>query len=143
MAWYWFGKKKASQGTTGGPFLSELRGAPPHARIKTYSAETGHVYQYVFRGYRSVSVPPARDYVFDVRQSRDVTIPILIRLQTLALATCAERAGRPLLDAENYAIAKMTLFAGLDETTNLAESTMPWTPEADSMIAHLETLGRL
>lgn len=143
MAWYWFGKKERSVGTRGDRSLSELRGAPPHARTKTYSAETGHVYQYVFRGYRPVSVPPARDYVFDVRRSRDVTIPISIRLQNTALAACAERAGRPLLDAENYAVAKMTLFAGLDEVTDLAASTMPWTPEAGTMIAHLETLGRL
>ena len=67
---------------------------------------------------------------------------ISIRLQDKAVAECEHQAGRPLLDAERYAIAKMTLFEAFDGG-KAEEPNYVVEPDAPAMVQSLRTLGRI
>jgi len=136
--WRWFGRNKKPEA---GSEIEVLRGAPAHARTKTYSAETGFVYQYVYRGYRLL--PDSIEFVFEASRSRNQSLAINIRLCDSALAECARQVGRELLTNERYAIAKMTLFAAFDEYPDTAQLSVPLIPHAQDMERHLRVLGRV
>lgn len=122
----------------------ELKGAPGVPRTKTYSADTGYVYQYVYKGYRKFTEPAAgTDYVFAVSRDRKAVFPATIRLTASALAACAEISERELLAAEQYALAKMTLFAAFDRIAAMEEWQAPLEPTGSEMADHLRTLGRI
>jgi hypothetical protein len=95
-------------------------------RMKTYTAETGGVYQYYFVGKRDAlpDAPeaPATEYIFDVTPDRRVTYAVSIFLQTDALDAWARAHERRLTDAEQYAAAKIRLFRAFDEIENMASS---------------------
>ncbi len=92
-------------------------------RLKTYTAQTGYVYQYYFVGKRSVaSEPPATEYVFDVSSDRKSYFAVSILFQEAALSAWAGGYGRVLTEAEQYAIAKMALFHGFDQVAMLSDS---------------------
>jgi hypothetical protein len=126
------------------PKDSDLKGTPPSPRTKTYSANTGYVYQYVYRGYRQISEPAfGTEYVFAATRDRRNTFPVTIRLLDSELATCAAKTGRELLNAEHYALAKMTLFNALDSIADLQQLQAPLVPEGTELEEHLRTLGRV
>lgn len=121
-----------------------MKGAPGVPRTKTYSADTGYVYQYVYKGYRRFTEPaPGTDYVFAVSRDRSVVFPATIRLTVSALTSCAEISEREILLAEQYALAKMTLFAAFDRIAAMEEWQAPLTPTGGEMAEHLRTLGRI
>jgi hypothetical protein len=94
-------------------------------RLKTYTGETGYVYQYYFVGKRAAlaSEPeaPATEFVFDVSSDRKLTFAVSVFLRDDALAAWHQTHGRALVDAEQYAAAKMRLFRGFDEIDKLLE----------------------
>ena len=45
--WKWLNKRQRGE-----PPPAPLTGAPPYRRQKTYTAETGYVYEYYYEGYR-------------------------------------------------------------------------------------------
>ncbi len=127
---------------------SELTGAPAHARVKTYSAETGFVYQYVYRGQRRLADDSASEHVFSAKLSQAQRegasqFPIRVVLEDAELEQCARAIGRELIAAERYAVVKMTLFAALDEFREASQWDAPLVPRAAEMEAHLRTLGRI
>jgi hypothetical protein len=139
--WNWLRRRTKPQAK---PKQSDLKGAPSSPRTKTYSANTGYVYQYVYRGYREISeVGSGTEYVFSVTRDRKNSFPIKIRLLDSALASCAAGAGRELLKAEYYALAKMTLFDALDSVADENELQMPLAPQGTELEQHLRTLGRI
>jgi hypothetical protein len=88
-------------------------------RMKTYTGQTGYVYQYYFVGKRT-ALPqspeaPATEYVFDVTRDRQSFFAVSIILQEHALRSWAAAHGRELSEAEQYATAKMALFHSFDE----------------------------
>ncbi|HKZ53032.1 MAG TPA: hypothetical protein VJ085_07115 [Candidatus Acidoferrales bacterium] len=88
-------------------------------RIKTYSAETGYVYQYHFEELRSPHQRDGRDgseYVFIASRDRKTTFPVPIFLHRHALDAWADAHGRELTGSEQYAAVKMRLFRFFDET---------------------------
>jgi hypothetical protein len=88
-------------------------------RTKTYSAETGYVYQYHFEVVRSPQQRDGRDgseYVFIASRDRKTTFPVPVFLRRQALAAWAEAHGRALTGSEQYAAVKMRLFRFFDET---------------------------
>lgn len=96
-------------------------------RLKTYTAQTGYVYQYYFVGSRP-ALPeaieaPATEYVFDVSQDRQSYFAVSIFLQQRAIEGWASSHGRELTEAEQYAISKLALFSSFDEISQLASST--------------------
>lgn len=91
-----------------------LRGAPAVRRIKTYSAQSGYVYQYHYEGFRAA---PANglEYVFAVSADRRTSIPVSVFLPNRATEPWEKEHGRELSGTERYAIAKMSLFQAFDE----------------------------
>ncbi len=94
-----------------------LRGAPPIRRQKTYSAQTGFVYQYYYEGYRAV--PRGSEYVFQVTAGRQPASPLTVLVETAAVETWQQAHGRDLTATEQYAAAKMALFQAFDERAEL------------------------
>ncbi len=91
-------------------------------RVKTYSAQTGIVYQYLFAGQR-----PARrrwfrrgtEYFFDVSPDRKNNYRLVIFLAKRVTAAWAKQHGRALSSSEEYAAAKLRLLEAFDEIEQL------------------------
>ena len=121
---------------------TDLKGAPVHARTKTYSSETGYVYQYVYRGYRGLPGLSGTQFVFEATRDRAAKFTIAVSLLQSNLAECEQRIGRELASTERYALAKMTLFSAFDTITALGPHSRPLVPEAAQMEEQLRVLGR-
>ena len=95
----------------------------PVRRLKTYSAASGYVYQYYFVGSRALPAhdpdAPATAFVFDVTADRKHTFEITVIVPQTALERWQSIHTRPLDANEQYAAAKLRLFAGFDETDHL------------------------
>jgi hypothetical protein len=139
--WKWFLRRRAVEQV--GPEVLELKGAPAHARTKTYSAETGFVYQYVYRGYRRMSDDGGMEHVFEASRDRQEHFPVTVHLLDAEVARCTQVVGRDLIGAERYALVKMSLFEALDEFADLSAFEKPLMPEAVKMEEFLRTLGRI
>ena len=97
-----------------------LTGAPEVRRQKTYSAQSGYVYQYFYEGHRRSTrdTRAGTQYVFDVSADRKTSFPVSVFLSDDAVAAWESSHGRSLVNNERYAIAKMALFAAFDEREN-------------------------
>ncbi len=97
----------------------------PIRRMKTYTAQSGYVYEYYFVGQRDALAgdpeAPAREFIFDVTADRKQMVAVSVFLKPAAAAAWAEQHHRTLGDAEQYAAAKMRLFRGLDELDKVRE----------------------
>ena len=113
---FWFSKK---------PTL--LSGAPAVRRQKTYSAQSGYVYQYFYEGHRPAS--GATEYVFNVSSDRKTSFPVSVLITEEAILSWQQERGRALSTTERYAIAKMALFQSFDERE---------TPEALRAAVHVD-----
>jgi hypothetical protein len=92
-----------------------LTGAPTVRRQKTYSAQTGYVYQYFYEGQRPSWPEPGTEFVFDVTADRKTSLPVSVLVSAEALETWESENGRTLSNTERYAIAKLALFQAFDE----------------------------
>ena len=94
-----------------------LRGAPAVRRQKTYSAQTGHVYQYYYEGHR----PGQRgdEYVFQVSSDRKSAFALTVLLPAASIEAWQRDHGRALTPTEQYAAVKMALFQAFDERAEL------------------------
>jgi len=138
--WKWLQRRKENAAHSAEP---QLRGVPKHIRSKTYSAQTGYVYQYVYRGYRRLADESGAEFLFDVSRDRASSFVVLLRLLEADVAGCESSIGRELLNAERYALAKMTLFAVFDEQTEISKLATPSNIRADFMETTLRALGRI
>lgn len=97
---------------------------PQPRRVKTYTSETGLVYQYYFVGKRraleSDSAAPATEYIFDVTTDNRKLFAVSILLQDTAVRSWAEAHGRELVEAEQYAAAKLRMLKAFDEVADMA-----------------------
>jgi hypothetical protein len=118
-----------------------LAGAPTRARMKTYSAESGYVYQYVYRGYRATG-PSDTEYVFSVTSDRQTWRLICVILDQATVDQWSSGAGRTLLPVERYAIAKLALFDSFDDTRS-ADAAESLRPSAEDITRYLDSLGQL
>ena len=84
-------------------------------RARTYSADSGYVYEYSFAGFRRVRRGEDEyvEYVFDVTGARMERSPVAILLPAARLREWAAR-DRDLTASERYAIARITLKRALD-----------------------------
>ncbi len=94
-----------------------LTGAPAVRRQKTYSAESGYVYQYYYLGHRPASAAgaPAAEFVFEVTADRRSWFPVSVMLGQNDVAAWQRAHARSLDATEQYAIAKMALFGAFDD----------------------------
>lgn len=90
-----------------------LKGKRPVARVKSYTALSGYVYEYTYEGYRDDSL--ARTHVFRISPDRKDWFLLDIAVPFAALAAWEQANRRALNEAERYAVAKLALFAAFDE----------------------------
>ena len=94
-----------------------MSASPPLRRVKTYTAESGYVYQYYFVGKRE-ALPPepaATEFIFDVTRDRKTMFAFSIFMRREALAAWQTERGRPLTEPEQYAAAKLRLLKAFEE----------------------------
>ncbi|SRR5581483_5609053 len=100
-----------------GPKPVPLSGAPAVRRQKTYSAQSGYVYQYYYEGRRLFrrGNEAGTEYVFSVSADRRQTTAISVLVGDEIVAQWERERQRELTSTERYAIAKMALFHAFDE----------------------------
>lgn len=98
-------------------------GAPSVRRLKTYSAQSGYVYQYCYAGHRAYrrGSETGTEYAFQVSPDRKTSTPVSVFLSEAAAASWEHSHGRLLSSAERYAIAKLSLFQAFDERAHPAQ----------------------
>jgi hypothetical protein len=121
----WFRKKEAP-----------LTGAPAVRRLKTYPAETGHVYQYYYEGNRE-----GTEFVFTVSAGRTTWRESAVIVSADAVRSWEEAHARTLSAAERYAVAKMALFQAFDERALPLDMQRPIHVDEREIAAIMERLG--
>jgi hypothetical protein len=100
-----------------------LTGAPAVRRLKTYSAESGYVYQYSYKGQRPHTT--GTEFVFTISADRKTWHDLSVVVTDDAVRSWEGAHARRLSSTERYAVAKMALFAALDERASPAEMQEP------------------
>jgi hypothetical protein len=130
----WFKRKDSSE--------APLTGAPASPRMKSYSAASGYVYQYAFRGQR-----PARhsrdigvEYAFDVTSDRKTMRRLWVFVADAALVPWMEANSRELTNSERYGVAKLALRNAFDERnpTQMLERIAPASDEVNAILGELD-----
>ncbi|HYG99216.1 MAG TPA: hypothetical protein VD837_08790 [Terriglobales bacterium] len=113
-------------------------------RMKSYTGQTGYVYQYYFVGKRpalpNAPESPAFEYVFDVTADREKFFAVSIFLRDEALSAWATAHGRGLSDAEQYAAVKLRLFAAFDDVDQLQASERRFSVGSENIQDLLDSL---
>ena len=114
-------------------------------RVKTYSAQTGYVYEYYFVGKRpaiaSDPFAPSTEFIFDVSSDRKSVFAVSVFLPPQALEAYAASHGRTLSDPEQYAAVKLRLQQGFDEIAKMFYEGRRLTLDAEELPALLESVG--
>jgi hypothetical protein len=107
-----FSKKKAP-----------LSGAPTVRRMKTYSAQSGYVYQYFYEGHRDYRAggEDGVEFVFTVSSDRKASYETSVLVSNPAIRAWEQGHGRELSLTERYAVAKIALFQAFDERPDPAQ----------------------
>jgi hypothetical protein len=86
-------------------------------RLKTYSAQSGYVYQYYYGGHRpwQRGRDTGTEFVFEISADRKTYQPASVCVFDEALRAWESTHGRALVANESYAVAKMALFQAFDE----------------------------
>lgn len=126
----WFSKKP-----------DPLTGAPAVRRQKSYSAQSGYVYQYFYGGQRPWHAAPGTEFVFDVSADRKTSAPVSVFLGEAALTSWQQEHGRTLGGTERYAIAKMALFQAFDVRENPEKMKEPIEVRGADVSSFLDALN--
>src|SRR5579862_1250891 len=116
-----------------------LTGAPTVRRMKTYSAQSGYVYQYYYEGHRAAA-NSSIEFAFSISADRKTWFQTGVFVADSALADWEASNGRTLSSTERYAVAKMALFQAFDERTDPARMKDPVHVRAADVQAIIETL---
>ncbi|HXA48757.1 MAG TPA: hypothetical protein VNV86_00565 [Candidatus Acidoferrum sp.] len=127
----WFGKKAVP-----------LRGAPPVRRIKSYSAQSGYVYQYSYEGQRPAAKEGGVEFAFLSSADRKSWHAVRVVVDQSPVTAWERAHGRTLCSNEWYALAKMSLFAAFDARATPAEMhSEPVCPQQADIDEIMERLG--
>jgi len=101
-----------------------LRNWFPNRRSKTYAAESGYVYRYVFEGVRNEV-----EYIFtaEAGPSGEITIEVILSAELVEQWT---RAHRPLNEIERFGVAKLALLRAFDRGADPAALERSIHPDA-------------
>jgi len=117
----------------------------PVRRLKTYTGQTGYVYQYYFVGKRQAldSDPeaPATEFVFDVTSDRKTTYAVSIFLRPEAVDAWVASRGRALSEPEQYAGVKLRLMQAFDEIPDMRNHGRRLRLEAETLAELLQSIG--
>jgi hypothetical protein len=102
-----------------------LKGVPKVRREKTYSADTGYVYQYFYQGYREArrGEDVGHEHLFRVSSGRTSRFDLRIFLSRRALEPWEKTNNRELIPTEQYALVKLSLFRAFDERQDFGEDS--------------------
>jgi hypothetical protein len=117
-----------------------LTGAPPVRRLKTYSSQTGFVYQYFYLGHRpSKELGGGTEFCFDVSVDRKTSVEVAVIVPDAAVKVWEQAHGRTLIANERYAVSKMSLFQAFDERPpdRMTEPILVRPADLDGIIATL------
>jgi hypothetical protein len=111
--------------------------------MKTYSAQSGYVYQYYYDGHRPYRAGDDRgdEFVFTVSPDRKNWHASTVLVSEPALREWEQAHQRELTLTERYAVAKIALFQAFDERsdpTRLRDEVRVRAADVDGII---ETLG--
>ena len=100
-----------------------LAGAPTVRRMKTYSAQSGYVYQYFYEGHRAFAAggESGTEFVFQISADRKTWAGLSVLVSAPALEMWEKAHARELSATERYAIAKIALFQAFDERPGPAQ----------------------
>ena len=114
-------------------------------RLKTYTAQTGYVYDYYFVGKRpalpSDPLAPSVEYIFDISSDRKTTCAVSVFLSPQVVESYAAGHGRTLSEPEQYAAVKMRLLQALDEIPDMLHDGRRLTLDVEALSALLESVG--
>lgn len=116
-----------------------LTGAPAVRRLKSYSAQSGRVYQYCYEGQRANEA--AIEFVFSLSADRKTWQSASVLVEHAALRGWEQSHGRELASNERYAVAKMSLFQAFDERAGPAQMAAAIRVREADVEAIVETLG--
>jgi hypothetical protein len=118
-----------------------MSGERKPVRLKTYTAETGLVYQYYFVGKRRALGEAAVEFIFDVSSDRNIRYSVSILVQDAAITAWNAAHRRALVDAEIYAAAKMELTRAFDEIEDLFDRGRRQVVDAPALDDLLSNIG--
>jgi hypothetical protein len=114
-------------------------------RIKTYTGQTGYVYQYYFVGKRpALECDPeagSTEFIFDVTSDRKTTYAVSVFLRPEALEGWIANRGRVLSEPEQYAGVKLRLMQAFDEIPDMRNHGRRLRLEAEALAALLQSIG--
>lgn len=117
----------------------------PVRRMKSYSSETGYVYQYYYvgmsRGRRRGIPGEGSEYIFAVSSDRKTTFDLPIFVRQDCLGDWTREHGRALTGTEQYGVAKMRLFRAFDEIEELAKQRLNIVVDRSNLEELLAQLG--
>ena len=110
--------------------------------MKTYSAQSGYVYQYFYEGHRPYGSGEdcGVEFVFSVSADRKNWHPAGVLVAETALRGWEAAHARELSSTERYAIAKLALFQAFDERATPALMREDVRVRAADVDAIVETL---
>ena len=114
-------------------------------RVKTYTAQTGYVYQYYFVGKRPAldgdPEGPSTEFIFDVTSDRKTIFAVSVFLLPAALAAWSGSHGRTLSEPEQYAGVKLRLMQAFDEIPDMLNHGRRLRLEAHELPVLLDSIG--
>jgi len=114
-------------------------------RVKTYTAQTGYVYEYYFVGKRAALADdpwaPSTEFIFDVSSDRKSMYAVSVFLTPRALEIYATEHGRTLSEPEQYAAVKLRLMQAFDEVANMLQDGRRLTLDSGALPQLLESIG--
>jgi hypothetical protein len=127
------------------PHQPEFGGGPRTGRQKTYSAESGYVYQYVLSSFRQHrrGGEDLHEYTFEVSGGPGRTSSVAIVLKSSVLHTWIRQHDREFSASERYGIAKITLKRELDSADNPATLPASVSPNVNQVDDVCRFLGLL
>jgi len=114
-------------------------------RLKTYTGQTGYVYEYYFVGKRPAlegdPEAPATEFIFDVTSDRKTTFAVSVFLPPEAVDQWAAHRGRVLSEPEQYAGVKLRLMQAFDEIADMRKQGRRLRLEPETLLALLDSIG--
>ena len=91
--------------------------------MKTYSAQSGFVYQYFYEGHRAHRGrgEGGVEYVFSISSDRKTWHNASVLVSDASIETWQKAHTRELSATERYAVAKIALFQAFDERSDPAQ----------------------
>jgi len=85
--------------------------------MKTYSAQSGYVYQYFYEGHREYRAggDGGAEFVFSVSSDRKTWHETAVLVSDAGVLAWQQSHARELSGTERYALAKIALFQAFDE----------------------------